>query len=388
MKTTHSHLRGLDSLRWYSAFAVIITHVELHKGYHGLENVWQSRWVQNLGPAGVYFFFTLSGFLVTWLLAGKGKKPEADLLPSFYRRRAFRILPLYYFMVLLGFFVLPSFEVFQYPDGATPRVFSSEFVAFASAQPHVASAYLGRAQNISHLWSIGVELSFYVIWPFLLISSRNLPRSIVRFVLAVLLIKASLFLVAPRLLEHPQQIFHLAATLKFECMAIGSWFATESRSSLQKLLLHPLSVWVAAALVPLVFLFYGTALDDICHLPLSILFGVIIRNAAFGQSSPIQLLDNRVTQYLGQISYGVYCYHVLFITATLNLMQFSAMDGPRNLILYTMVISSTIVCSALSFHFLEQPLTRYGRRQEQRVTRQSTVAPPTVADGYALKRAA
>jgi len=205
--TSPTHLSGLDSLRWYSALAVIITHVELHKRYHGLANVWDSVWIQNLGPAGVYFFFALSGFLITWLLKKERANALSTVLPSFYRRRAWRILPLYYLLVVLGFLVLPQFSAFAYPEGMSAGPNASELVAFVSAQPHVASSFLQRVPNISHLWSIGVELTFYSFWPLMVLRSRNLNRSIVVFIAGILTVKASLLLLGPALFHDPQPFF-------------------------------------------------------------------------------------------------------------------------------------------------------------------------------------
>ncbi|MCA9015031.1 MAG: acyltransferase, partial [Planctomycetaceae bacterium] len=251
------YLSGLDSLRWLSALAVLVTHVELHKGYHGLENYWDRVWVRNLGPVGVYFFFTLSGFLITWLLLRERNRHPAEVLPSFYLRRACRILPLYYLMVVLGFAVFPAVTQDTTDDVWLGRV-TPELIAFASGQPHVASAFLRRVPFVSHLWSIGVELTFYGFWPFIVLYSRRVQRSAVRFVVLALLCKAVLALAARSFTENPQPWFHLAATLKFECMAIGGWFAMPHSRRITQFIDHRIVPWAAISLVPVMFLFYGT----------------------------------------------------------------------------------------------------------------------------------
>ncbi|MEO2012810.1 MAG: acyltransferase [Fuerstiella sp.] len=362
MSKSSAYLSGLDSLRWYSAFAVIITHVELRKKYEGLSNVWDSAWVQNLGPAGVYFFFTLSGFLVTWLLQKERTQPLSTVLPDFYRRRGYRILPLYYFLVLLGFLVLPQFNVFGYSDEPLVRTHAAEFVAFISAQPHFASAFLQRVPNISHLWSIGVELTFYCFWPILILRSKNLKRTILTFCFAVVAIKVALLILGPFLFLNPHPVFHFAATLKFECMAIGAWFALPHGNRMSRILDASVSAWVAMAAVPLVFLLYSTRLDDVAHLPLSVVFGVIIRSAAFTTGSPIRFLDYRASAYLGRISYGIYCYHVVGITLMLNLKPMEKYGNVQgNLFLYCGTLIFTIAVSSASFHFFELPISRRAR---------------------------
>jgi peptidoglycan/LPS O-acetylase OafA/YrhL len=361
--TSPTHLSGLDSLRWYSALAVIITHVELHKRYHGLANVWDSVWIQNLGPAGVYFFFALSGFLITWLLKKERANALSTVLPSFYRRRAWRILPLYYLLVVLGFLVLPQFSAFAYPEGMSAGPNASELVAFVSAQPHVASSFLQRVPNISHLWSIGVELTFYSFWPLMVLRSRNLNRSIVVFIAGILTVKASLLLLGPALFHDPQPFFHFAATLKFECMAVGAWFALRKGQRMESLLSHPRTVWFALAAIPPVFLLYGTRLDNVVHLPLSVLFGIIVSGVAFSPGPPARFLDNRVSNYLGRISYGIYCYHVACISLVLNVFPVRTLGTIwGNLILYLCVLLLTTTVSAISFEFFELPISRRARK--------------------------
>ena len=152
-------------------------------------------------------------------------------------------------------------------------------------------------------------------------------------------------------------------TLKFECMAIGAWFALPMRSWCKTMLDAPLTTWLSFAAVPPLFLLYGTPLDNAVHLPMAVLFGVIIRSAALSPASPARFLDNVVSRYLGRISYGIYCYHVLCISLILNLLPVASLSLTWiNIVLYTTVIAITAGISALSFEFFELPITQKARR--------------------------
>ncbi|MEO2036281.1 MAG: acyltransferase family protein, partial [Planctomycetaceae bacterium] len=212
-------------------------------------------------------------------------------------------------------------------------------------------------------WCIGVDLTLYCFWPFLLLRSRNVNRSIVVFIAGILTVKASLLLIGPLLFHNPQPVFHLAATLKFECMAVGAWFALPAGKRTKSSLANPWTVWFAAAAVPPVFLLYGTRLDNVAHLPLSVLFGIIISSTAFCSGSPVRFLDNRISNYLGRISYGIYCYHVLCISLVLNMLPMKNLGAIwGNVFLYSGTLFLTTAVSAISFKVFELPIARRARR--------------------------
>src|ERR1041385_5542478 len=105
---------GLNGLRFFEASAVIITHVELLKKGIGLPSLWDEKAhpvIFNLGGLGVYFFFVLSGFLITYLLLAEKEKEGKISVRNFYMRRIFRIWPVYYLLVFLTFFVFPHIPI-------------------------------------------------------------------------------------------------------------------------------------------------------------------------------------------------------------------------------------------------------------------------------------
>ncbi len=122
MENNKVYFPGLNGLRFYAAFAVVITHIELIKSFQGYPTFWVEnsgnnltlrsiiqKFVFELGSLGVYFFFVLSGFLITYLLLVEKAKTKTVAVKKFYVRRILRIWPLYYLIVILGFFVIPYF---------------------------------------------------------------------------------------------------------------------------------------------------------------------------------------------------------------------------------------------------------------------------------------
>ena len=102
------YFTGLNGLRFLAAMAVVITHIELIKGQMFCENLWSTnKLIFELGGLGVIFFFVLSGFLITYLLLEEKKVSGTVSVKKFYARRILRIWPLYYLIIVLGFFILP-----------------------------------------------------------------------------------------------------------------------------------------------------------------------------------------------------------------------------------------------------------------------------------------
>src|SRR5690606_24795997 len=91
------YLPGLNGIRAIAAFAVVISHTNGRLGEFGLSKL--PYW--DLAGFGVTIFFTLSGFLITYLLLKERAKTGTIKVRKFYVRRLLRIWPLYYFYLFL-----------------------------------------------------------------------------------------------------------------------------------------------------------------------------------------------------------------------------------------------------------------------------------------------
>ena len=85
------YFRNLDGIRFIGALMVIIHHIEQNKSVFGIRNAWTNSVIQSIGPLGVNLFFTLSGFLITYLLIHEYNSNKAIDIKSFYIRRILRI---------------------------------------------------------------------------------------------------------------------------------------------------------------------------------------------------------------------------------------------------------------------------------------------------------
>jgi peptidoglycan/LPS O-acetylase OafA/YrhL len=108
------------------------------------------------GWIGVQLFFALSGLLITaGLLDSQGTQ---NYFSGFYAKRALRILPLYYSVLLALLVLLPRLVTL-------PAPFTTE--GQASLWLFTANLTQQAPYGFGHFWSLAVEEQFYLIWPFL-----------------------------------------------------------------------------------------------------------------------------------------------------------------------------------------------------------------------------
>ena len=140
---------ALDGVRAIAALMVVF----FHYGGPGFLQGW----------LGVQIFFVLSGFLITTLLLRERARDGRISLQEFYRRRAFRILPVYFVVLLVtaaGLLVAGQF--WQNPLGRDFPLYLTFLNEF------------GHGGAYGQSWSLGVEQKFYLVWP--LLAFALLPR--------------------------------------------------------------------------------------------------------------------------------------------------------------------------------------------------------------------
>lgn len=379
------YFQGLNGLRFFAALAVIVSHLEMtlkYKGYYaywhwidprmkfnGLTTIlhdntsYLSYFISLAGYCGVNFFFVLSGFLISYLLIVEKEQEGFFSIKSFYIRRLLRIWPLYYLLVIVGFFVIPNIDWF-YVKGQTENFsknFTFNFLSYIFMLPNLAASYkLFHVPNIGHLWSIGVEEQFYLTWPFLmrwLVKSKKMIFGLIIFLICV-----KIFVILSPVSEG---ITRFVGTLKFEAMAVGAlgaFWLYYNKPFIERMFFS-IPVQILSVLsIPMVLLFVPYRIFDTLYLFLSFPFLILILNVSCNPSSLIKL-ENRVLNYLGKISYGIYMYHLLVVTFVVNFATEifnlpSLLTQSQRLLFYISSISITILISALSYRFFEHPFIK------------------------------
>ncbi|MBL7937397.1 MAG: acyltransferase [Bacteroidia bacterium] len=363
---TPIYFSGINSLRFFAATSVIITHIELLKSSLGFKNYWKNTFIFNLGGLGVYFFFVLSGFLITYLLLEEKSRYTKIKIRDFYIRRVLRIWPLYYLILIIGFFILPHFNIFHisYLENSFHDNFNTNLILYVGILPNLAFSMFPAVPNIGQAWSIGVEEQFYLLWPWVISKSKNIVKTLLIIITTIVLLKVCVLLMG-NFYSHSSwyKVLKLfVAMSKFECMAIGGIGAYYlfTKDDVLSIIYNKAIFLVSITMVPVLIYITPDVLQDGIHIVYSILFLIIILNISNGNM--FRKNENIILNYLGKISYGLYMYHLMIIPFVLyvfkNTISISS-EGLSNILIYTGTISLTIVISSISYHFLETPFIKF-----------------------------
>ena len=146
--------------------------------------------VAGSGWIGVDLFFVLSGFLITGILLDTPR--TEGRLRNFYARRALRIMPPYYGVLLFFLFVAPAMHPGALVEQMSGSV-RSHLVPLFTYTVNLAAAWRGPSALpffAPHFWSLAIEEQFYLAWPLLMLGAT--VRTAWRWCLAVFVCSAAL----------------------------------------------------------------------------------------------------------------------------------------------------------------------------------------------------
>ena len=208
-------LPTLDGLRAIAILLVVPHNLNLIATFGGTQPVVAAL---HRGWIGVQLFFVLSGFLITRILLDARDAP--DYYRSFFVRRALRIFPLYYAVLLVLFVLLPALGLVSLESD--PMVELSYWAYFSNWY----GPFRHGPEAVSHFWSLAIEEQFYLLWPFVI--HRRSAEWVMRLCLAIA--AASLLLrVAMLVAGTPTQAIYQFLVTRMDALALGGAVAAAFR---------------------------------------------------------------------------------------------------------------------------------------------------------------
>ena len=355
---------GLNGLRFVAALLVIINHIEFAKYYAGYSNYKHYPFFTATGDLSVTLFFVLSGFLITYLLLSEKKITNTIDIKNFYIKRILRIWPLYFLVIAITLLILSKPDLFNLSHTYKEAYDKLEFkqLLLLIVLPNIVTTIF-FVPYLGHIWSIGVEEQFYLIWPWIIRATKNYLKVFLIIIMLLLIIGIVLFILKestpnPEVFKYLENIKGCVSRLRIGCMAIGgigAWIIFYKKEKILRLIYRKDLQWLTIVLISILFL-TGPNIRLVKHEVYSILFCIIIMNLA-SNTHPILGLENKIFYFLGKISYGIYMYHPLIIDlcfGSLKQINGYTFGSPiSDLILYSTTIFLTISVSAVSYHFFE-----------------------------------
>ncbi len=367
--------RHLDALRAVAVGLVVATHVAFQTGRYETGPLAGSLARMDIG---VTLFFLLSGFLLfrPWALA-RATGTTGPAVRGYLWRRALRILPAYLLAVTAAMYLeagndpgdasawlrhLTFTQVFgagHLAHGLTQTWSLSVEVAFYLALPVLAGWVLGRRGGWSPvvaLLRLGLLAAGTVAWLVLVAHSPDLradaaglwlPAHLGWFAAGMALAVASVQLdVAGDRAGRGWRLLAEASTSVGACwaVALGVFLVAVTPVAGPRTLLPP-TAWESVSK----HLLYGVA-ATLVLLPL-----VLHRT---GQDPVRRLLASRPARWLGEISYGMFLYHLVVLTLVLDGLDRPAFTGGGFLPVFAVTLAGTVAVSAASYLLVERPFLR------------------------------
>lgn len=364
----------LDGLRACAALAVMVVHYASQTIVTDIA----------LAGLGVATFYGLSAFLITFLAFKEIARTGTFGVKRFLLRRVFRIWPLYFFVITVGFLLVGPYGPF-YGTTSTELVDEEFLGKFAWPYP-LFLTNLAYAFNYTKIgdysfswwapsflgvtWSVSLEEQMYLLFPVLLAAALRYPQGTLIGLVAAGFVSRIGFLFMP--VWHTQLgvgggMYYATATY-FDLFALGGlagWAHAADRVP-RLFKWKPLGLLLLPCLLATGVVWHGVHWHPyawyapLVYLALAVQIPALILWLVRSEGGAVRLLASPPLLILGRLSYGLYLWHLLAIG-----ILFAFIDGrtsslglsPQvnfwaNFIVFVII---TTLLSALSYGLVERP---------------------------------
>ncbi len=324
----------IQGLRALAVIAIFIFH---------LNPAWLSG-----GYIGVDIFFVISGFLMAAILLNKVESDNFSFL-KFYLARLKRIVPAYYFMLLVttvaAVFIFLGSDIYSYKRELMHAVIFNSNYCYAKM-----ASYFGtqlRQNPLVHTWTIAIEMKFYFLLPILLFLTKRKYLLRVLFILTITLLSYSIYEIQ---IENHKTAAYYSFLIRVPEFLLG---VLACYVSFSKIMTIPGFIKPAMGYVGLIILILCLVLfDDTIDFPGAFALLPCLGTAfiLLSNSGPVaSVLSQNPFTYIGTLSYSIYLWHLPLIA----LAKYYAADVDLSNIQLLLIVVFTLLLSVVSYTFIE-----------------------------------
>jgi peptidoglycan/LPS O-acetylase OafA/YrhL len=361
-KINNGYITSLDGLR---AFAVLIV-----IAYH-----FSFSWARG-GFLGVDIFFVISGYLITDKVLSIQKNNKDFKFKEFWISRIRRLFPAAFVMIITTFIWVilfkPNLLMNIIGDGIASIFYVSNWWFIFHKLSYFDS--FGSPSPFKNLWSLSLEVQFYIVWPIILIIGYKLFKKrdkLEKSVFGLALISAILMGILYKPDMDPSRIYYGTDTRVFELL-IGSWLAiicpmkifidrgsiSKKKSNRQKNMLNIIAT-VSLTIFILCVVFvneYNIFLYRGGLFLISLNAAILIVCVCNSTSYLRHIFSWKPLTWIGERSYGIYLWHYPIIVLSTPVYE---IGNPSYLRVGIQLIITLIVAN-FSYNYIEIPIRKYG----------------------------
>ncbi|MDT0206433.1 acyltransferase family protein [Serratia marcescens] len=372
----------LEGLRGLASLWVVLGHICILTSFH--------LPILSDPAIGVDLFILLSGYLMAKnYVERKEKEPWTDssTFKKFWIRRFFRIAPLYYLLLILAiafgsyfgeardiighFYSETQTNSSRYSDHSFLNVFTHVTFMFGFLPDYSFNTVLPD-------WSIGLEMQFYLIFPFIMLAVLKLGFARA-CLFAVLLCGLAKFLVPSYFAAFPMPSMIL---IKLNLFIAGMLMAESIRKKSVQYIAYALLTVLGSVYLPNEFNKYHILAQVGLILMMITMLWARSEESKWARvlSLPRWFLTNRFSVFLGDVSYSVYLLHLLIVLPVvaylLSNTSFAELSSLMRFIVASgIILPITYGIATLLYHFIEKPGIKFGKMLISRKQAKAIVLP-------------
>ncbi|MDD2660890.1 MAG: acyltransferase [Methylococcales bacterium] len=369
LKTDIKKYDYIDALRGLAILAVVL----VHSSQSVAPNNAILLWLMTQGQTGVQLFYIASALTLcmSWVA-----RSSHEMFPvrNFFIRRFFRIAPLFYIAILFYISV----------NGFSPDYWSPNGIKWWFAPTTALFLHGFHPETINSVvpggWSIAVEMSFYLILPFLIVKIKSIKTCLFFFIISLALYDLNKVIIS-HLFFYPKDQQYLVNNFSFfsflsqlPVFLIGIFCYLILRNNYPRKQIGSIG---GLLFFVLLFLFcYPSSRIPPHHFIAGGLFSVF---AILLSNWPTRLLVNRVTILLGKLSFSMYLAHfaVIMYFHKLGFSNLFPKSNSASLLHFLCVILAAALVSFFLYKYIEKPGIGLGKRLieklDQNAARNTTI---------------